>query len=219
YNENISEKYGKNKYANEILESFFTYINAYEGSFSPFNVSAKSYYEKCEGNQAIFWKNGGYQTILDILMKKYPNPKEQLPIEENILTNKEVTKIIWNNKNNPNNVVIECSDKSVYNADHVIFTPSLGVLKASSQDLFDPLLPKEKVNAISKLGFGAVSKIFLHFPERWWANTGFTNLVPVWAEEDKQTLLKEFPYGPIKDGKSWLLNTMGFFFLNKNNPN
>lgn len=48
---------------------------------------------------------------------------------------------------NPPVQVITQDGKS-YLADHVILTPSLGVLKADYNKLFNPPLPDNKINAI-----------------------------------------------------------------------
>jgi spermine oxidase len=48
-------------------------------------------------------------------------------------------------------------------ADHVILTVSLGVLKSLSGGLFTPPLPHRKLKAISALGFGVMDKILLRF--------------------------------------------------------
>jgi spermine oxidase len=62
----------------------------------------------------------------------------------------EVTKIKWDNLSgeNKNKVVVECSDGSVYVANHVILTMSLGVLKERGESMFQPGLPAQKLNAI-----------------------------------------------------------------------
>jgi spermine oxidase len=62
----------------------------------------------------------------------------------------EVTKIKWDNLSgeNINKVVLECSDGSVYVADHAIVTVSLGVLKDRGESIFQPALPTQKLNAI-----------------------------------------------------------------------
>ncbi|OQV25496.1 putative Spermine oxidase [Hypsibius exemplaris] len=59
----------------------------------------------------------------------------------------------------------------VYEADYVIVTVSLGVLK-SQPDLFKPVLPKKKLDAISKGGFGTITKLFLKFPSPFWKELG-----------------------------------------------
>ena len=68
-------------------------------------------------------------------------------------------------------VVLTTADSSTYNADYVIITIPLGVLKstdASSRVTFNPALPPATVNGISQLGFGNVVKVALLFPTAWW---------------------------------------------------
>jgi hypothetical protein len=62
----------------------------------------------------------------------------------------EVTKIKWDNLSgeNMNRIAVECLDGSVYVADHVIVTMSLGVLKERGESMFQPALPAQKLNAI-----------------------------------------------------------------------
>jgi len=71
---------------------------------------------------------------------------------------KEVKKIKWDivDGQNKNKVVVKCSDGSVYVAQHVIVTVSLGVLKERADSMFEPALPEEKLNAIK------VSSKYLH---------------------------------------------------------
>jgi monoamine oxidase len=67
--------------------------------------------------------------------------------------------------------VLTTADGSTYNADGVIITIPLGVLKstdASSRVTFSPALPPATANGISQLGFGNVVKIALLFPTNWW---------------------------------------------------
>jgi protoporphyrinogen oxidase len=47
--------------------------------------------------------------------------------------------------------------------DHLVVSVPLGVLKASHQELFQPPLPPEKVEAIDRIGFGRVGKVFIRF--------------------------------------------------------
>ena len=56
-------------------------------------------------------------------------------------------------------------DGNIWSADVVIFTGSLGVLKQNGRNLFDPQLPDDKLQAIDKLGFGLIDKIYLEFSE------------------------------------------------------
>ena len=66
-------------------------------------------------------------------------------------------------ENREEKIRIELKDHSFVEADYVIFTPSVGVLKwaVSLRNFFEPDLPKDKVAAIESLGFGSVAKIIL----------------------------------------------------------
>ena len=46
-------------------------------------------------------------------------------------------------------VRVTCSDGSIYTADQVLLTVSLGVLKKKAETMFVPALPGPKLNAIS----------------------------------------------------------------------
>jgi polyamine oxidase len=81
--------------------------------------------------------------------------------------NKRVTSVTYSSTG----VVLTTADSSTYNADGVIITIPLGVLKstdASSRVTFSPALPPATANGISQLGFGNVVKIALLFPTNWW---------------------------------------------------
>lgn len=75
--------------------------------------------------------------------------------------NKEVRNIDWNS----NEVIIKCADGTEYQAEHVLFTITLGVLKKQHLTLFTPKLPQKKVTAIDNTAFGTLGKIFLEFEE------------------------------------------------------
>ncbi|KAI3342742.1 Sec1-like protein [Ustulina deusta] len=62
---------------------------------------------------------------------------------------------------------IECEDGSVIEADYVVSTIPLGVLKHGSVE-FQPALPKEKAGAIDRLGFGILNKIILVYDHAFW---------------------------------------------------
>lgn len=115
------------------------------------------------------------------------------PCSDNVLLNKKVNKIRWEDNNNKCEIV--CLDGSCYEADHVIVTVSLGVLKDKLQELFEPILPLYKQNVIKATGFGGITKIILKFSAKWWPDdvTGFSL---VWNQDDSANLINEFPHGP-----------------------
>lgn len=170
------------------------YIALYDSTFSLLDLSRKSDYKRCEGDLRLNWNGHGYKTILDFMMQKFPDPSKRLPIDDNMFLKKEVTKISLRNKNKK--VSVRCLDNTMVEVDHVIFTPSLGVLKASHDSLFEPSLPAEKITAIGNFGFGATFKVALHFPEAWWNSSELYGFV--WSSEDERRIASDFPEGPNK---------------------
>ncbi|KAI1739320.1 vacuolar protein sorting 33A-like protein [Xylaria scruposa] len=63
--------------------------------------------------------------------------------------------------------LVECEDGSIIEADYVVSTIPLGVLKHESVE-FQPPLPKPKVEAIGRLGFGILNKIILVYDHAFW---------------------------------------------------
>ncbi|CAB0035659.1 unnamed protein product [Trichogramma brassicae] len=64
--------------------------------------------------------------------------------------------------------LVKCQDGEEFQADYVIVTVPLGVLKHQHKSLFCPALPVEKVKAIENLGYGFVNKIFLEYERPFW---------------------------------------------------
>ncbi|XP_064211450.1 spermine oxidase-like [Tribolium castaneum] len=199
YNSTLVEKYKSDENKLKLLKEGLHFaersILISEGSFSWFDASADSDWLECPGNQTLVWKGVGYKTVLEILMKSYPNPDEKLPLDDKLFLNSKVTKINWGEKP----IKVHTSDK-VYSADYVIFTPSIGVLKAGS-DLFTPSLPPKKHKAIDSIGFAGVVKLFLRFPVKWWDDND-KYFAFFWSDDDLKS--ENFPEGPRKNGKSWV---------------
>ncbi|XP_047336294.1 probable polyamine oxidase 5 [Impatiens glandulifera] len=133
-----------------------TYTSADDLDRLDFN--AESEYIMFQGEEITIAK--GYSSIIESLASVLPTDSIQL--------GKRVTKIEWRNdeyakKDKP--IRLQFLDGSVMMADHVIVTVSLGVLKANSSTLFDPPLPNFKAQAISRLGFGVVNKLFLQIQQ------------------------------------------------------
>lgn len=64
--------------------------------------------------------------------------------------------------------LVKCCDGDEFVADYVIISVSLGVLKHQHEKLFCPALPAEKVEAITRLGYGCANKIFLEYERPFW---------------------------------------------------
>ncbi|MCB9537275.1 MAG: FAD-dependent oxidoreductase [Myxococcales bacterium] len=64
--------------------------------------------------------------------------------------------------------VVVTTDRGAFEADRVVITLPLGVLKAADV-AFEPALPRDKRQAIERLGVGVLDKLFLRFPAAFWA--------------------------------------------------
>ncbi|XP_057671039.1 uncharacterized protein LOC130902772 isoform X1 [Diorhabda carinulata] len=204
YNQQISTRYSNDKQKLEIFKwnsDFLRHVTlCLEGCFSWEDASYDSEYEDCDGYFTLGWGTHGYKIFLDVLTKKYPNIKESLPVEDKILFNKEVSMI----STNESDVFIVCSDNSTYQANHVIFTPSLGVLKEKASTLFPQGLPSKKLLAIERIGMGAVMKVFLKYETKWWRDLPGFDLI--WTENDRVLSKQYFPDGPTNtNGESWIV--------------
>ncbi|KAL7591875.1 hypothetical protein Lser_V15G32851 [Lactuca serriola] len=133
------------------------------------DYNAESEYVMCPGEEITIAK--GYSSIIQSLASVLPSGVIQL--------GKKVAKIEWNPEcelgittenghEGTRPVKLHFLDGTTLSADHVIVTVSLGVLKAGirdSNDLgmlkFNPPLPDYKIEAISRLGYGVVNKLFL----------------------------------------------------------
>ncbi|KAK9502115.1 hypothetical protein O3M35_012706 [Rhynocoris fuscipes] len=100
----------------------------------------------------------GFKSILNSMLNVIPN----------IMYNKDVKIIKWQHPlQEQKRAELYCCDGSIIEADYVICTVSLGVLKRNPE-LFCPQLPPDKLNAIKKLGFGNIIKIFFEYKKPFW---------------------------------------------------
>lgn len=79
-------------------------------------------------------------------------------------------------------IEVQCENGKTITAEHVVCTLPLGVLKRTAQDLFEPSLPAYKLEAINRLMFGTVNKIFLEY-ERPFLNPGVSEVMLLWDDE------------------------------------
>ncbi|XP_076290899.1 peroxisomal N(1)-acetyl-spermine/spermidine oxidase [Lasioglossum baleicum] len=165
-----------------------------------------SYTELQGGNISL---PDGYSAILEPVAKHIP--------KNTILVRHVASKIRWQRKkhaaedNSPNDsccdsngsIEVQCENGKRILAEHVICTLPLGVLKEKANDIFEPPLPNYKLEAIDRLLFGTVDKIFLEY-ERPFLNPGISEVMLLWddrrlVEEDKQDI-----------GKTWFRKIYSF---------
>uniref|UniRef100_A0A336KIV9 CSON010572 protein n=1 Tax=Culicoides sonorensis TaxID=179676 RepID=A0A336KIV9_CULSO len=135
-------------------------------------ISAKHWgrFEYVGGKWEHISLKNGFAEVLGLMAKDLGSDK--------FFFNKVVEKIHWasemtyDEEKNPQkrNVLVKCTDGSLYSANHVIVTFSLGVLKHDADRLFLPALPQKHRDAIDCLGFGAITKVFLQFESNWWGD-------------------------------------------------
>ncbi|XP_050297058.1 spermine oxidase-like [Anthonomus grandis grandis] len=200
---------GKDDKEKEVLsntmDTITSYISGYDSPLDLHDLKSTTLFQTSKGDQTLNWDGHGYKTILEIMMQKYPDPTKQLPIDDKILLSHKVANVSWQDGNK---VKVVTENNTMFEADHVIFTPSLGVLKASHQHIFKPQLPEEKIEAIKNMGYGAIAKVIVHFPERWWGNTTWWSFI--WTKEDREKLTEM--------NLSWLRDISAFVQA-ENNPN
>ncbi|XP_043104967.1 spermine oxidase-like isoform X2 [Puntigrus tetrazona] len=169
-----------------------------EACSSLYEVSASqiSYYTALEGGFFNTLGPGGYQAILDVLMRDIPAGTIQCSSPVKSIRWDLVRKGHCEDQRHPVQVV--CENGKSFDADHVIVTVSLGVLKDKASTMFEPSLPPTKLSAIKNLGFGIVDKIFLFFEKKFWPDD-CAGVQMVWKEgpENKDV------YESLSEGDTW----------------
>ena len=103
---------------------------------------------------------GGYQQV--------PRGLWQSPTKLEVRTRRPVKKITYDLQGSRNSTAeVLCEDGEIYEADEVILTAPLGVIKSGHIN-FDPPLPEWKLGPIQRLGFGLLNKVILVFDEAFW---------------------------------------------------
>ncbi|XP_001653661.2 peroxisomal N(1)-acetyl-spermine/spermidine oxidase [Aedes aegypti] len=173
----------------QFLRCYQSYQEGYIATDSWYDLIASSLddYDYCEGDQSLSWMGKGYKSVLDLLLKKHPAQNaDPIPIEDKIVFNKTVSNINWS-KVPDYPVTIKCTDGTSFDANHVIVTTSIGVLKENISTLFTPELPTIKQNSIRGIYFGTVNKIIMEFDEPFWTTIGNTFGL-IWNAEDLEKL-------------------------------
>ncbi|ESQ54269.1 hypothetical protein EUTSA_v10024841mg [Eutrema salsugineum] len=188
---------GYGKWSRKSLEeAIFTMLSNTQRTYtsaddlSTLDFAAESEYQMFPGEEITIAK--GYLSVIHHLASVLPQGLIQL--------NRRVTKIEWqSNEEDDSNrpVKLHFSDGSIVFADHVIVTVSLGVLKAGIESndeegeggLFNPPLPDFKSDAIKRLGYGVVNKLFVEMSQR-----DFPSLQLVFDREDSEFRFVKIPW-------------------------
>ncbi len=186
------------KYAKPFKDFCHRYTRSLDGATNWYDLSFDGtvhQYVDCEGNDMVRFKKGHkYQDLVQIF-------KDDIPYAS-ISTNVSVTKIKYHHDEDKVEIITS-HEGQTYSADYVIFTGSLGVLKKSSRQLFDPPLPEQKLKAIDQIGFGTVNKIFLQFESPIFDHDGINFLFDdngiSYDEQDAQSDWTRFILGAYVD--------------------
>ncbi|PIA40516.1 hypothetical protein AQUCO_02500315v1 [Aquilegia coerulea] len=107
--------------------------------------------------------NGYESVVIDVAKQVLTTRKDGLITDPRLKLNQVVTVI----RHSPSGVIVKTEDGSVYRADYVIVSVSIGVLQSKLID-FQPDLPMWKVLALYQFDMAIYTKIFLKFPSRFW---------------------------------------------------
>jgi monoamine oxidase len=102
---------------------------------------------------------GGYQQV--------PRGLLNCPQPLTVRKKSNVKRIAYTPENNGSLSRIECEDGTIVDADYIVSTIPLGVLKQHSIQ-FEPALPDWKMGPIQRIGFGILNKVVLVYEEAFW---------------------------------------------------
>ena len=138
---------------------------------------------------------GGYQQV--------PRGILQSPTKLDLRTRKVVRQIDYNADTRfaCESTKIVCEDGDTFDADHIVLTTSLGVLKEEKVS-FDPPLPDWKRGPIQRLGFGTLNKVILVYDKPFWK-----------VDQDMFGLLREPEVHDSLDQEDYISNRGRFYFF------
>ena len=165
-----------------MYQSFLTDMRSDYGCNSFYELNAvatsKLWDADFDGNNNVNLKNG-YIKLIEYLASRVPASAIRL--------NERVTNVNWAGSLSTVQVRNAITGNTVnYQAKYVVSSLPLGVLKNSYTSLFSPPLPVDKTNAIQRLSFGTVDKIFLVFDKPYFTETSDVKFL--WPEEYESSL-------------------------------
>ncbi|KAH8370152.1 hypothetical protein KR093_002405 [Drosophila rubida] len=190
--------------ARELFENFKNFQCSIEGSDHLFEVSGRSHHEFVEskGDMDIHWCDKGYKTFLRVLMNsKQDEPNDLGVLNGRVELSKRIAQINWEGAQE---LQLRCWNGELLQADHVICTVSLGVLKEQHEKLFVPALPEAKVRAINALKLGTVNKFLLEYGSEQPMPKDWPSVNFLWSEQDLQEL---------RGSKRFWLESVGYFHI------
>ncbi|RVX10503.1 Polyamine oxidase [Vitis vinifera] len=145
----------------------------------------------------------GYESVVYFVAKQFLTTNESGEITDpRLLFNKVVNEISYSK----NGVTVKTEDGSVYRAEYVMVSASIGVLQSGLIN-FKPDLPPWKILAMYQFDMAVYTKIFLKFPDKFWPSGNGTEFF-FYAHEKRgyytiwQQLEEEYP------GANFLLVTV-----------
>jgi spermine oxidase len=165
----------------QIIDYFEYYVNNWNGSECWFDVSSggNAIFGFNDGSQYVTWRDKGFFTFFEFLLGNINDSilsrtindvidGRLLRLNSQIKLNTKVVNIDYDLNDKNSKIIVTTSTGETWEADHVIWTGSLGVLKRYHRDIFEPDLPPRQIEAIEKMGFGTFGKVFLEFTEPFW---------------------------------------------------
>ncbi|KAL8730785.1 MAG: hypothetical protein Q9166_003855 [cf. Caloplaca sp. 2 TL-2023] len=136
---------------------------------------------------------GGYQQVPRGILQ-YPSPLD-------LRTCKTARRITYDSGGRHGGLArIQCEDGEVFEADQIVLTTPLGILKEGKLE-FDPPLPRWKLEPINRLGFGTLNKVVLVYDKPFWD-----------IEQDMFGLLRESDFPGSLDQEDYV-KSRGKFYL------
>lgn len=175
YLENEINKYisTKDEKDRPLLKAMFNQMVTREVSINGANslddISLKNYglYTEIEGGNLIIHKGFGLivKGLIDDVINK--TKKMNKPDQFNLLLNHVVTKIKWQDIESKDkwSVEVVCENGKSFQCNHLVNTMPIGVLKDKMETLFEPNLPKSKIDSINAMNFDHINKVYLEYDE------------------------------------------------------